>query len=336
VVDVDITLNQLQSQVPVPLSMKVVDEVSGRKNWAELPTTYALPAPANQELLLEFGVRRAELAADEGGAILEVTNGIGARRLVPVSARKVLALPSTQLKAGRKSLTQFAGLWQGQVLVTGVSEAQMGGTTPEETGRAFPLRVLIHVDSAGNAVLLKEVIEMWEEGTMVPDPANPGFLITETPGRAVLLTDEDLIPSFTGVTMRDGIPVGVRLSSIAYDFPGETLEMAGAMGPTGSLEATLILESDFPTNPYKHKYHPDHNNLDEQYLNPRQEAYEVTRRIQFVFSDVDPEDENDPDWGDSLLGGTYFEEISGIHRNSIYVGGSFRMRRVAGVPELNR
>ncbi|MCD4749009.1 MAG: hypothetical protein K8R59_06520, partial [Thermoanaerobaculales bacterium] len=337
VVDVDITLRQLTSQTPAPLSMKIQEEDTGRETWASLPSTYAVPAPAGRELLLKFGVRRAEFTADEVGGILEVTNGLGARRLVPIDAKRYHAPPADQSKAAKAGgIANFAGLWQATVLVNGVSEAQMGGTTPEDTGKLFPLRILIHVDSAGVARLVNEVVEMWEEGTMAPDPENPGFLITETPGRAVLLTNEDLIPNFTGVTMRDGVPVGIRLSSIAYDFPGEVLEMDGAVGPTGTLEATLVMDADFATNPYKHGFHPDHNNLDEQFLNPRQEAYEVTRSIQFVFSDIDPREDNDPEWGDSLLGGTYFEEISGLHRNTIFVGGTFRLRRVAGVPELNQ
>ncbi len=337
VVDVDITLRQLTSQTPAPLSMQVEDEDTGRETWASLPSTYAVPAPAGRELLLKFGVRRAEFTADEVGGILEVTNGLGARRLVPVDAKRVHPQdpePGKAAKAG--SITNFAGLWQGTVLVNGVSEAQLGGTTPEDTGKFFPLKVLIHVDSTGTARLLNEVIEMWEEGTMVPDPENPEFLIVDTPGRAVLLTNEDLIPNFTGIAMRDGIPIGIRISSIAYDFPGEYLEMDGAVDMTGTVEATLVMDSDFPTNPYKHSFHPDHNNLDEEFLNPRQEAYEVTRHIQFVFSETDPNQDNDPDWGDSLLGGAYFEEISGLHRNTIFVGGTFRVRRVAGVPELNQ
>lgn len=339
VVDVDINLRQLTSQAPAPLSMKIEDEDSGRETWASLPTAYAVPAPAGQELLLKFGVRRAEFTADEVGNILEVTNGIGSRRLVPVDAKRFFAPPSNQAKSGgpaKAAIANFAGLWQGQVLVNGVSESQTGGTTPTDTGRSFPLRVLIHVDSSGTARLLNEVIEMWQEGTMVPDPENPSFLITETPGRAVLITDEDLIPNFTGVAMRDGVPVGIRLSSIAYDFAGEYLEMDGTVGTSGALEATLAMDADFPTNPYKHSYHPDHNNLDEQFLNPRQEAYEVVRRIKFIFSDTDPNEDNDPEWGDSLLGGTYFEEISGLHRNTVFVGGTFRLNRVAGVPELNQ
>ncbi len=337
VIDVDITLHTASSQIPVPLSLMVKDEETGRENWTPLPTTYSIPAPAGQELLLKFGVRRADLTADDAGGILEVRNGLGARRLVPVFARRYHAPPPGQAKAGRASgVATFAGLWQGTVLVDAVSEAQHGETTPKKAGMVFPLRVLIHVDSVGTTRLLNEVIEMWQDGTVVPDPENPDYLTTETPGRAVLLTNEDLIPQFTGIVMRDDSPVGIRMSSVAYDFPGDTLEMNGDFSPTGTLEATLTMDSNFPTNPFKHRYHPDHNNLDEQFLNPVQEAYEVTRRIRFVFSATDPEEKNEPDWGDSLLAGQYFEEISGLHRNTIYVAGTFRMRRVAGVPELNQ
>lgn len=340
VVDVDITLEQVSSSGTVPLSLKITEEDTGRQNWASLPAAYALSIAAGQELLLDFGVRRAEFSADEIGGVLSVTNGIGARRLVPIKAKSYHAPATTNAKATGKAsksgIATFAGLWQGKVLVSSVSQAQTGGVTPTPVGKSFPLRVLIHVDSGGTARLLKEVIEMWEDGTMVPDPDNPGYLITDTPGRAVLLTNEDLIPEFTGVTTRDGVPVGIRLSTIAYDFPGETLEMDGTVGTSGTMETTLTLESGFSTNPFLHRYHPDHNNLDEQYLNPVQEAFEITRHIQFIFSAEDPEEQTNPEWGDSLLGGSYFEAITGLHRNTVFVGGTFRLHRVAGVPELNR
>ena len=38
---------------------------------------------------------------------------------------------------------------------------------------------MIHVDGNGTARLLKEVIQLWKEGTRIPDPENPGPL----PGR---------------------------------------------------------------------------------------------------------------------------------------------------------
>jgi hypothetical protein len=343
VVDVDITLTQLPAPHVVPLYLLVEDNETGEDTWAELPQTYSIPTTAGQELLLDLGVKRTELTADEAEHVLLISNGLGTRRMVTVEAQRTYPLEppaksaeSSRVWAFTEVGTPFAGLWRGQAIINSVSEAQMGGTTPVETGKDFPLRVLIHVDSAGETKLLKEVIQMWEDGTMVPDPANPGFLTTETPGRPVLLTDEDLIPSFEGLLFRDGIPVGLRLSTVAYDFPDQYLEMTGVMEAPGSLEVTITMPSDLPTNPFLHSHHPDHDNLDAQFLNFKPEAYAVTRRVKFIFSDTDPSGRNSPDWGDSAIGGTYFEEITGVHRNTIYVGGTFYLRRVAAVPELNQ
>jgi len=339
--DTDITIKRLVSSTPVPLSLIITDEVTARETWATIPTEYSMPVFAGQQLLLRFGVRRAELNADQADQVLVITNGFGSRRLVEMVAKKVFPSTPPGKSSGANGpfkavATPFAGLWQGQVKVNAVSEAQMGGTTPVSAGKEFPLRYLIHVDGAGSVRLLKDVIEMWEEGTQVPDADEPDFLVVDTPGRPVLLTNEDLIPSFTGIAMRDGVPVGIRLSTVAYDFPEEYLDMNGALGLSGSIDVTITMEASFPTNPFFDRYHPDHNNLDEQYLNFKPEAYEVTRHIQFIFSETDPTEVNPPDWGDSVLGGTYFEEITGVHRNPIYVGGTFLLRRVSGVPELNR
>ena len=73
--------------------------------------------------------------------------------------------------------------------------------------------MLIHVDGNGTARLLKEVIQLWKEGTRIPDPENPGLFLVDEPGRYVLLTDESLISSFTGAVLRDGEPVGYRIST---------------------------------------------------------------------------------------------------------------------------
>lgn len=337
--DTDITITQLNSSVPVPLSLIISDELTDRESWAILPTAYAIPAFAGQFTILRFGVRRAELTEDVAEQVLEITNGFGARRLVLMEAKKVhpaLAPPGKSGGPTKAAATPLAGLWRGQVLVNRVSEAQMGGSTPVSTGKDFPLRYIIHVDGEGTVKLLKDVIEMWEDGTLVPSPDDPDFLIVDTPGRPILLTDEDLIPGFTGAVMRDGIAVGIRLSTVAYTFPEEYLEMNGALGLSGTLNVTITMNAELPTNPFLYRYHPDHNNLDEQYLNYSPEAYEVTRNVLFVFDEVDPSGENPPGWGDSVLGGTYFEEMTGVHRNTIYVGGTFRLERVSGVTELNR
>ena len=331
----DITLRRLGTTTTVPLSLALTEEGSSQVSWPDLPASYALPAVAGQELRLELGVRRAALAADRAEGILEISNGLGARRLVPLGANRIQPLAAGAKSTGPVS-TPYAGLWLGRVEVEAVSEAQRGGTTPTTVGRTFPLRMLLHVDGSGRVRLLKEVIQMWQEGTYVPHPEDPTFVTVGTPGRHVLVTDDDLIPSFTGVAMRDGQPVGVRLSTVAYDFPGETVDVAGTFSPTGLLSVTLATDSSAPTNPFLHRYHPDHDNLDAQFLSFEPEAYAFTRRIELIFSDVHPTSDNPPpDWGDSLLGGVFTERISGIHRRTIFVRGSFELRRVSAVPVLN-
>lgn len=214
--------------------------------------------------------------------------------------------------------------------------AQTGGVVPLPTSGEFPLRMLVHVDAGGNVVLLKEVIQMWQEGTYKPDPDNPEFNVVDEPGRYVLITDESLLPQFEGAVLRDGEPVGVRMSTAAYDFAGNELELEGIFGPGGLLTGSIVLDPEHPTNPFLHRFHPDHDNLDPQFLNFRPEAYEVTREMEFVFASEDPEGSESPEWGSGEVAGSFNEAISGLHRSTIFVSGTFRFRRVLNIDQLNQ
>jgi hypothetical protein len=109
----------------------------------------------------------------------------------------------------------------------------------------------------------------------------------------------------------------------------------------GSLSCTISLPANFPTNPFQHKYHPDHNNLNEQFKplpSGQEEAYSVTRQIQLQFTVTDPEDPGleKPGWGDIEMGGIYNETITGLHKQDIKVQGFFRLRRATVTPVLNQ
>src|SRR5690606_28427814 len=119
--------------------------------------------------------------------------------------------------------------------------------------------------------LLKDVIQMWEDGTSVPSSVDPNFNVVDQPGRYVLVTNKDSIGLYTGAANRDGVSVGVRYSTIGYDFEGEMLDFVGTFGTGGEISTAIVLDPDLPTNPFLHRYHPDHDNLDEQFLNPQQE-----------------------------------------------------------------
>lgn len=202
-------------------------------------------------------------------------------------------------------------------------------------GSEFPMRLLIHVDASGQARLLKQVIQMWQNGTTIPAPDDPEVQIDDTPGRFVLLTDDTLIPQFQGASLRDGVPVGRRVSTAHFDFAGNDLELDGDFGSTNTLSASIVLAADFPTNPYRHAFHPDHDNLSDT-GQPAEEAFEVTRDVEWQFSATDPTGLNSPDFGFDTVGGVYREEIRGLHRTPIRVQGTFRLQRATTTPELNR
>ena len=268
--------------------------------------------------------------------------------------------------------------------------------TPTSTG--FNLRVIVHVGADGtNDVygirLLKEVIQLFESPTYEPDPDTPGYNRVAEPGSYVLITDDALIPYYDGVAMRDGVPVGVRVATVAYDFDetscnseegheivfctyddaSKALLMVGdcfgAADPSDcTLNADFAIGSSFPTNPYRHPYHPDHDGDDPvdgkaDLVQPP----EIVRSISFEFRPYwgtcsDSPDGCDctsgcdhpctngercetdflesnisapPDWGSDTLGGIYRETITGIYREPIHVQGTFLLTRVAAIDELN-
>src|SRR6185295_13363375 len=124
-------------------------------------------------------------------SIFEVTDDLGTRHLIPVTAGKLLPA-RTALAAQPGVGNRLAGLWVGTASITNVNEAnstQPTRLTP--TRSAFDLRLVIHVDGNGKAWLLKEVIQMWQNGTTTTNEA--GQAVTDKPGRYVLLTDDSLI-----------------------------------------------------------------------------------------------------------------------------------------------
>jgi hypothetical protein len=189
--------------------------------------------------------------------VLEVTDGLGSRQLVPITVFRPAAATAGASTNRRKigtadvgqppsaEVSSHVGLWVGVATVNAVSEAHSGplitnvvmgftiqletnATTgkvttnripnsltrtspsmaPTPTGSEFNLRLLLHVDGNGQTRLLKQVIEMWQDGTSTNDV--DGNTVLVTPGHYVLLTDDSLIGQFTGVSARDGVPVGRR------------------------------------------------------------------------------------------------------------------------------
>jgi hypothetical protein len=300
--------------------------------------------------------------------LLEVSDGAGSFLVLPVSAQGMSAPLVTTPSGGspspgsarpnggsspasRAGSTALAagriGLWVGHATITAVSNPTSGSLDPKRplpTATPFVFRLVIHVDSSGQARLLQQVLEMWKEGAWIPNPNDPTsatyVLDPNSLGRTVLLTDDSLIPQFSGVALRDVKMVGRRISSAAFGFKAPIAMGGGEFGNPAAAPTTVSVVLDYqdPTNPFKHKYNPDHNNLDERFeqvLPEGVESYTAIRNISLQFTSQDPDDLVSAAWGDTELGGIYSEHLLGVHRSAVYVKGTFRLQRIADTPVLN-
>lgn len=230
----------------------------------------------------------------------------------------------------------YTGLWVGYAVVNKVSYVNEMDAIPQPTATEFTIRIIVHVDAAGNARLLNEVTQMWSDGSYQPDPEEEGKFILDQPGQYVLITDDALLSSYSGATIRDGQAVGRRISSPFFSFDEPQL-LDGDFQENLTLN-NLVLDYNDPVNPFKHQFHPDHNNKDERFeatLSEGVESYTVTRNLAFQFSEEDPENLSSSGWGENQVGGIYKESIQGIHRQSLEIEGYFRLRRVSSIGELN-
>ena len=99
------------------------------------------------------------------------------------------------------------------------------------------------------------------------------------------------------------------------------------------LAGETIVEQDHPLNPFRHRNHPDHDGLNSLGVPVEGECYEITRS--FLLITDPPPDEPRPGWGDSLWTGAYVENLEGLHKETIAVGGRFELNRVSTIPTLN-
>jgi hypothetical protein len=360
-----ITLQQLASQSPpdtnapllggaVPLSYYRIDATNQQFGW--VPLTGPLQKPnlqPGEEWVLRLEVNRPQMApfvpppTNPGvlyQSLLQISDDRQVRSLVPVSAQGLTAYDATttgtHAPKGGPPGDARAGLWVGNAVINKVSQpANLSTpTNPLPAGAPLQFRLLVHVDDSGNARLLQKVLQMFKNGTLKPDPSSPSNNIVDQPGHYVLVTDESLIPRFTGSALRDGQPVARRLSSAAFSFPRPVaLTAIGTFG-SGSFTCQLNLDYDDPLNPFKHGFHPDHDNLDAHFqtkLAEGVESFSVERQIEFDFTAQDPDNTTAPGWGDDQLGGIYKETISGLHNQPIYVSGSFRLTRASTIGVLN-
>ncbi|MBI2567736.1 MAG: hypothetical protein HYV63_11955 [Candidatus Schekmanbacteria bacterium] len=351
----------------VPLTVPEYDQTQQTLLWKSFPGVVAqldLDVPAGDFVTVRLRVQRADLGSGVDGAqtLLSITDGEGVRFRVPVSVSRALSPDQARLGQGMfgrfsRVLAQAAGtspthpgLWVGTATINAVSEAfsSTDNTTPKPTAQDFSFRLVVHVDKDNNVRLVREVTQLWKEAV-----TDAGGTVTE-PGRLALITDPSLLTQsgYSGARLIDGEVVGQRISTMTIDFPDQageppaTLPLSGDFGAAGDvLTVTVSIPADHPTNPFFHLFHPDHDNQNASYSGYKAEAYAISRALTLTFGNLDPAkcapldsppaNCNPPGWGERIVGGTYRESVTGLHRRTIYTSGTFRLQRMGTEDELN-
>jgi alpha-tubulin suppressor-like RCC1 family protein len=212
----------------------------------------------------------------------------------------------------------LSGLWIGQIEINKVNETTK--TEPQDVPNPFDMRILIHISADGTARLLKEV-------TLMKEP-----YVKEENGKSIdmvrnrLITDETLLSKYEGVIRRDGKLVGIRLTSLAFEFDPSTsneMELNGTVRGNSKLTANLTISENNPNNPFVHKYHPDHRT-----------GRKIDRNITLFINPVS-DDDDDPQSGEFKFEGVYDEILYGAHKLPIHLQGQFSLERVSGIHTLN-
>lgn len=292
----------------VPLTKRVFNSTTNAYDETPVPATgsaptYTVTIPASGRANLDFGINRTAMSGnstDSYASILRIKDSAGLTDVrIPVTAQ-----PATT-----------AGLWIAQINVTNVTSTQPGsGST---TSRPFPLNALIHMDGAGVPRLLRQVYT----GRLVTTSNPLGLSIYE--GRILGASASDVKPArYYAPMMPAGTPV---------------VQGTGSFATGAAATWRIIHDYNDPVNPFVHTYHPDHDNRDARFapVGNGKESYTVTRNCTFTFTATPPDGSSVAGWGTTVLGGNYNESLSGLHKNTLTVSGSFSMRRISEIANLD-
>jgi hypothetical protein len=342
----------------VPMSYWMADLGHNYVGWTNLPAQLVSNVPPGGQWELRLAVRRPDMAlpalpVGASGALyqelLEISDGV-TRLRVPVTSQGLSAATSgaslpraaRQGKSPAPASPDRVGLWVGSATFRKVNQPQdpVAPQTPTNTASVLQFRLIVHVDDQGQSRLLQKVLQRWENGTTKPAEDGSTNLVVGRSGRFVLLTDEKLAARYQGAAVVDGQAVGRRFSTAAFGFRQPvTLDCTNEFGVAGSVCTTsVVLDYDDPLNPFKHTYHPDHDNLNGRFtekLAEGRESYTVTRQIRMQFLGQDPDGLNQAGWGDKQLGGVYRETFIGLHRDPLVAEGTFQLFRVSPVGVLD-
>jgi hypothetical protein len=290
----------------VPITHRVL---SSSGTWEETligPSGITQVIPPNSSVEVSFGIDRSSMTALAGSlyaSLLRITDSSNLTDIhLPVRARA----------------SSFAGLWVGDAMVVAVeSKSASDQITP--TSRSYPLRFILHVDDNGVARILSQVFlgQLNQVGNHVGICTSESHLLASAKSKATRIV-------------------------CAHMPLDRVIAATGTVGNASTLELTIDIPFNDPTNPFVHKYHPDHDNKTAKgaALSAGQESYNISREIKFSFTATPPTDgESSSGWGSSVIGGNYTETIQGLSKDTkgvgngdgIHLRGTFELRRVSEI-----
>lgn len=300
------------------------------------PRTWTL-APRNlpgSEVEVVLGLNRSAIADPPGSllaGVLAFTDSLGHTAVqLPVSA---IVASSAGLWVGDASVNQVAHYLKsyqrgpdtapvassnGNYLVTGVDTSL--GAVPT----AYPLRLIVHNPTNGNAVLLQRVYYGFDPGTNVVVANGEGALH----------------PAYLKNARR------ITATHLPWTSNNAVWALSGRLGQVSNLTANVtVAYDDQASNPFLHTYHPDHDNLNATFnavLPQGAESYRIERAITLL---VQPpaNDFSSLVAAASTFNGEYREIVTlkGLARaggtndtRQFEVRGAFTLKRVTDVPTL--
>jgi hypothetical protein len=321
-----VTLRHVNSETPPPdasplagaVPLLYYDRSASNSVWRAWPTGQSQNwtlAPG-EVLTVRLAVNRAAMSPPTQTnalwqSFIQVSGSSGSFIQVPVSAAYAY---------GDDLLAPFPyGLWVGEAYLNEASCIRFdtntqaeAASTPLPTGGSFPLRLILHAGLDGNCRLLSSavIVALWDANSNIVNR---------------LYTDAEQAPAGAIVVAQVSSAAFGRMAPIGLSGPGFLNALTGA----------YTVGYDDPLNPFKHIYHPDHNNLvsDNQTLLPEgEESFTISNRVTLSWNTLP-----DPVLGatlwrpDETVTGVYEHEIGNLRHAPVTVRGSFTMKRVSRV-----
>lgn len=285
----------------VPLRRRTFDTETATWIETDVSSAFTEVVGPNAAVELTFGIDRTAMTGDSNAfyaSMLRFTDSAGLYDIL---------LPATARKAS------LAGLWIGEARVSAV-ESKVPGSADTDTPQGYPLRYLIHVDDAGAARVLSQVFL--------------GKLAGESP-------QDGITPLESNLSTAD--KAGASRIVAAHLPLDRVLATTGSFAVGSSLSCTIATPFDDPVSPFVHQYHPDHDNKSgSTALVSGQESYDISRAVTFTLAATPPEGVSPIGYGGSVIAGTYAEVISGLHKDTLQVAGTFTLHRVSEIGTLTQ